>query len=126
MVGIIEDVVVKVEQFVVEVVQGSVMVEKFKFNLVLLEYLFVFDDVDMVMFFGSEGEMGVFVNYVLLMLILKFGFLFVSNDDIEIKYYVFGGFVEINFEGLIVLVEYVGEVDGVQCFDFDQYIKVVE
>ncbi len=102
------------------------MADKLKFNLVSPEQLLVSADVDMVTLPGSEGEMGVLANHAPLMSTLKSGFLSVSNDSAETKYYVLGGFAEVNPEGLTVLAEHAGEVDGAQRSDFDRHIKAAE
>ncbi len=102
------------------------MAEKLQFSLVSPERLVLSEDVDMVTLPGTEGDFGVLQAHAPMMSTLKSGILSVQNDGSESRYYVLGGFAEVNPEGLTVLAEHAGELDDAQRADFDRHVAAAE
>jgi F-type H+-transporting ATPase subunit epsilon len=81
------------------------MAEKIAFDLVAPERLLLSQAVDMVTIPGSEGYMGVMAGHMPLVSILRAGMINMLDNGIETRFFIMGGFAEINATKVIVLAE---------------------
>ena len=78
---------------------------KITFDLVSPERLLLTQAVDMVTIPGSEGYMGVMAGHMPLVSTLRAGMINMLNDGLETRFFIMGGFAEINESKVIVLAE---------------------
>ena len=81
------------------------MADKIKFDLVSPERLLLSRQVDMVTVPGTEGYMGVMAGHAPLVSTLRAGMIDVNVDGKDDRYFIRGGFAEINAEKITVLAE---------------------
>src|SRR6185295_4530558 len=88
------------------------MAEPLKFDLVSPEQLLVSDDVESVVVPGGEGYFTVFARHAPLMSTLKPGLLEVKGLSGAVqKFFVRGGFADVNPAGLTILADQVIPLD---------------
>jgi F-type H+-transporting ATPase subunit epsilon len=78
---------------------------KINFDLVSPERLLLSQAVDMVTIPGSEGYMGVMAGHMALVSTLRAGMINIRNDGAETRFFIMGGFAEINASQITVLAE---------------------
>src|ERR1700753_1196832 len=99
------------------------MAAKISFDLVSLERLLLSQAVDMVTIPGSEGYMGVMAGHMPLVSTLRAGMINMLNDGTETRFFIMGGFAEINAEKVIVLAEDALPMTELDLAVLDQRIK---
>jgi len=80
-------------------------VATFRLELVTAERMVFSDDVDMVIAWGLEGQLGILPHHAPLMTILQPGELIIKKDDKETYMAVSGGFLEVRPDKVIVLAD---------------------
>jgi F-type H+-transporting ATPase subunit epsilon len=100
------------------------MTDKISFDLVSPERLLLSTDAEMVTIPGTEGGMGVMAGHMPLISTLRPGVIAVSGG--EQRFYVMGGFVEVNPTKLTVLAEEAVAVAELDAAALDQRIKNAE
>jgi F-type H+-transporting ATPase subunit epsilon len=100
------------------------MTDKISFDLVSPERLLLSTDAEMVTIPGTEGDMGVMAGHMPLISTLRPGVIAVSGG--EQRFYVMGGFVEVNPTKLTVLAEEAVAVAELDAAALDQRIKNAE
>lgn len=86
----------------------------FRLEIVTAERMVYSDDVDMVIAWGIEGQLGILPHHAPLMTMLQPGELIVKKDNKETYMAVSGGFLEVRPDKVIVLAdacERAGEID---------------
>jgi F-type H+-transporting ATPase subunit epsilon len=81
------------------------MPAKILFDLVSPERLLLSKSVDMVTVPGSEGYMGVMAGHASLVSTLRAGMIDMLDDGQDTRFFIRGGFAEINAEKVTVLAE---------------------
>ncbi|HEY5085024.1 MAG TPA: F0F1 ATP synthase subunit epsilon [Rhizomicrobium sp.] len=81
------------------------MPAKILFDLVSPERLLLSKPVDMVTVPGSEGYMGVMAGHASLVSTLRAGMIDMLDDGQDTRFFIRGGFAEINAEKITVLAE---------------------
>jgi F-type H+-transporting ATPase subunit epsilon len=81
------------------------MTGKIIFDLVSPERLLLSKPVDMVTVPGSEGYMGVMAGHASLVSTLRAGMIDMEDDGQDTRFFIRGGFAEINAEKITVLAE---------------------
>jgi len=81
------------------------MADKILFELVSPEKLLLSKAVDMVTVPGTEGYMGVMVGHSPLVSTLRAGMIDMKDDGVDTRFFIRGGFVEINPGKVTVLAE---------------------
>ncbi|HKD48833.1 MAG TPA: F0F1 ATP synthase subunit epsilon [Rhizomicrobium sp.] len=81
------------------------MAGKIVFDLVSPERLLLSRPVDIVTVPGSEGYMGVMAGHASLVSTLRAGMIDMQDDGQDTRFFIRGGFVEINSEKITVLAE---------------------
>ncbi len=81
------------------------MADKILFDLVSPEKLLLSKSVDMVTVPGTEGYMGVMAGHASLVSTLRAGMIDMRDDDQDSRFFIRGGFVEINATKITVLAE---------------------
>src|ERR1700760_4573087 len=81
------------------------MVAKIAFDLVSPERLLLTAEADMVTVPGTEGYMGVMAGHAPLVSTFRGGMIDVLKDGGDSRYFIRGGFVEVNAEKIIVLAD---------------------
>ncbi|HUO99227.1 MAG TPA: F0F1 ATP synthase subunit epsilon [Rhizomicrobium sp.] len=83
------------------------MADKISFDLVSPEKLLLSDEAEMITIPGREGDMGVMAGHMPLISTLRPGTITVKGgaEGAEQKFFVAGGFAEVNAEKLTVLAE---------------------
>jgi F-type H+-transporting ATPase subunit epsilon len=81
------------------------MAAKIIFDLVSPERLLLSKPVDMVTVPGSEGYMGVMAGHASLVSTLRAGMIDMEDDGQDTRFFIRGGFAEINAEKITVLAE---------------------
>jgi F-type H+-transporting ATPase subunit epsilon len=79
--------------------------KKIAFDLVSPERLLLSAQADMVTVPGTEGYMGVMAGHAPLVSTLRAGMIDVLKDGVDTRYFVRGGFAEVNAEKIIVLAD---------------------
>ena len=90
------------------------MAEKFKLTIVTPDREFYNDEVDMVEFNTTEGEMGIYAGHSPVTVIIKPGILTITQGDVVKNAALHAGFVQILQEEVTILaeiVEWPGEID---------------
>jgi F-type H+-transporting ATPase subunit epsilon len=96
---------------------------KITFDLVSPERLLLSQSVDMVTIPGSEGYMGVMAGHMPLVSTLRAGMINMLNDGSETRFFIMGGFAEINATQVIVLAEEALPMTELDLAVLDQRIK---
>jgi F-type H+-transporting ATPase subunit epsilon len=99
------------------------MADKINFDLVSPERLLLSQAVDMVTVPGSEGYMGVMAGHMPLVSSLRAGMIEMKNDGVETKYFIRGGFAEINATQITVLADEAIPMTEMDLAVLDQRIK---
>jgi F-type H+-transporting ATPase subunit epsilon len=99
------------------------MTGKINFDLVSPEKLLLSQAVDMVTVPGTEGYMGVMAGHMALVSGLRAGMIETRNDGVETKYFIRGGFAEINATQVTVLAEEAIPMTELDLAVLDQRIK---
>ena len=81
------------------------MADKIKFDLVSPERLLLSKQVDMVTVPGTEGYMGVIAGHAPLVSTLRAGMIDMQDEGTDTRFFIRGGFVEINPTKITVLAE---------------------
>jgi len=81
------------------------MADKIAFDLVSPEKLLLSGQADMVTVPGTEGYMGVMAGHAATVTTLRAGMIDVSNDGRDDRYFIRGGFAEINPAKITVLAD---------------------
>ncbi|HWY60846.1 MAG TPA: F0F1 ATP synthase subunit epsilon [Rhizomicrobium sp.] len=99
------------------------MVQKITFDLVSPERLLLSQAVDMVTIPGSEGYMGVAAGHMPLVSTLRAGMINMLDNGTETRFFIMGGFAEINASQVIVLAEEALPMSELDLAVLDQRIK---
>ena len=99
------------------------MAEKINFDLVSPERLLLSQAVDMVTIPGTEGYMGVMAGHMALVSALRAGMIDMKNDGVDTRYFIRGGFAEINATHVTVLAEEAIPMTELDLAVLDQRIK---
>jgi F-type H+-transporting ATPase subunit epsilon len=99
------------------------MADKITFDLVSPERLLLSQPVDMVTIPGSEGYMGVMAGHMALVSTLRAGMIDMLNDSGNTRFFIMGGFAEINATKVIVLAEEAIPMTELDLAVLDQRIK---
>src|SRR5215813_13869938 len=97
----------------------------FHFDLVSPEHLVFSGEVEHVVVPGTEGEFGVLAGHAPLIAMLRPGILKILGAD-EQHFMVFGGFAEVNPDGLTVLADRAAPVEEVDPALIDGEIRDLE
>jgi F-type H+-transporting ATPase subunit epsilon len=81
------------------------MAEKITFDLVSPERLLLSRPVDMVTVPGTEGYMGVLAGHAPLVTTLRAGMIDMLEDGVDTRFFIRGGFAEINATQITVLAD---------------------
>jgi F-type H+-transporting ATPase subunit epsilon len=93
--------------------------KKIAFDLVSPERLLLSEEADMVTVPGAEGYMGVMAGHMPLVSTLRAGMIDVLKDGQDSRYFIRGGFAEVNPEKIVVLAE-----EAIPMAEFD--LKVLD
>ncbi|MBM3568106.1 MAG: F0F1 ATP synthase subunit epsilon [Alphaproteobacteria bacterium] len=97
---------------------------KLSFDLVTPDRLLLSVGADMVVVPGAEGDFGVLPGHAPLISSLRPGVVDVhQSGKVDGRYYVAGGFAEVNAAGLTVLAEEAIAIQGLKRADLEQKIK---
>ena len=99
------------------------MANKIAFDLVSPEKLLLSAEADMVTVPGTEGYMGVMAGHAPLVSTLRAGMVDVQVDGKDDRYFIKGGFAEINPEKITVLAEEAIPMTELDLAVLDQRIK---
>src|SRR5580698_8359889 len=99
------------------------MPAKILFDLVSPERLLLSRPVDMVTVPGTEGYMGVMAGHASLVSTLRAGMIDVRNDGKDERYFIRGGFAEINAAKITVLADEAIPMTELDLAVLDQRIK---
>ena len=81
------------------------MANKIAFDLVSPERLLLSEEADMVTVPGADGYMGVMAGHAPLVSTLRVGMIDVNKDGQDSRYFIRGGFAEVNPKKIVVLAE---------------------
>lgn len=81
------------------------MAKTFKFEVVTPEKIFYSDDVDMIVFNRSDGEMGVLADHMPMVVAMEIGELRITKGEDTLIAAVADGFVEITDKGVTAIVD---------------------
>jgi F-type H+-transporting ATPase subunit epsilon len=101
------------------------MTDKIAFDLVSPERLLLSTEAEMVTIPGSEGDMGVMAGHMPLISTLRPGVVALSGASAQ-RFYVSGGFAEVNPKKLTVLAEEAMPLAELDAQALDQRIKDAE
>jgi F-type H+-transporting ATPase subunit epsilon len=96
---------------------------KIIFDLVSPGRLLLSQAVDMVTVPGSEGYMGVMAGHMALVSTLRAGMINMLSDGAETRFFIMGGFAEINAQQITVLAEDALPMSELDLAVLDQRIK---
>jgi F-type H+-transporting ATPase subunit epsilon len=99
------------------------MADKIAFDLVSPERLLLSQAVDMVTIPGSEGYMGVMAGHMALVSTLRAGMINMLDNGTETRFFIMGGFAEINASKVIVLAEEALPMSEMDLAVLDQRIR---
>jgi len=103
------------------------MADPFKFELVSPERLLVSGDVEQVLVPGAEGDMTVFAKHAPVLTTLRPGLLDIGfPGGKNQRFFIRGGFAEVNPAGLIVLAETAIDLEELKAEQLAQAIKDAE
>jgi len=100
--------------------------KKIAFDLVSPERLLLSEDADMVTVPGTEGYMGVMAGHAPLVSTLRPGLIDVNRDGRDTRFFIRGGFAEVNPQKIVVLAEEAIPMAEFDIAALDQRIKDVE
>jgi F-type H+-transporting ATPase subunit epsilon len=98
------------------------MADKIIFDLVSPERLLLSKPVDMVTVPGSEGYMGVMAGHAALVSTLRAGMIDMEDEGQDTRFFIRGGFAEINAEKITVLAEEAVPISELDIAVLDQRI----
>ena len=98
------------------------MGDKILFDLVSPERLLLSKQVDMVTVPGTEGYMGVLAGHAPLVSTLRAGMIDMKDEGVDTRFFIRGGFVEINATKVTVLAEQAIPLDELDLAALDQSI----
>ena len=82
------------------------MADKLNFELVSPERMLADETCDMVVMPGEEGDLGILVEHAPIVTLLRPGVVALyQGDNVEKRFFVSGGFAEVNPKGCILLTE---------------------
>ena len=99
------------------------MADKILFDLVSPERLLLSKRVDMVTVPGTEGYMGVIAGHAPLVSTLRAGMIDMQDDGTDTRFFIRGGFAEINPTKITVLAEQAIPFSELQLATLDQSIS---
>jgi F-type H+-transporting ATPase subunit epsilon len=99
---------------------------KIAFDLVSPERLLLSEEADMVTVPGAEGYMGVMAGHAPIVSTLRAGMIDVEKDGQDRRFFIRGGFTEINPEKIVVLAEEAIPMEEFDLQVLDQRIKDTE
>ena len=99
------------------------MADKIHFDLVSPEKLLLSQPADMVTVPGTEGYMGVMAGHMPLVSALRAGMIDMKNDGVDTRFFIRGGFAEINATQITVLAEEAIPMTELDLAVLDQRIK---
>ncbi|MGN6517271.1 MAG: F0F1 ATP synthase subunit epsilon [Rhizomicrobium sp.] len=99
---------------------------KIAFDLVSPERLLLSEEADMVTVPGAEGYMGVMAGHAPIVSTLRAGMIDVQKDGRDSRFFIRGGFAEINPEKIVVLAEEAIPMEEFDIAVLDQRIKDTE
>jgi F-type H+-transporting ATPase subunit epsilon len=99
---------------------------KIAFDLVSPERLLLSEEADMVTVPGAEGYMGVMAGHAPIVSTLRAGMIDVEKDGQDRRFFIRGGFTEINPEKIVVLAEEAIPMEEFDIQVLDQRIKDTE
>ena len=102
------------------------MAETISFDLVSPERLLLSTRADMVTVPGTDGYMGVMAGHMSLISTLRPGMVDVLKDGKDTKYFIRGGFAEVNAEKITVLAEEAIPMAELAVETIDQRIRGAE
>jgi F-type H+-transporting ATPase subunit epsilon len=103
------------------------MPDPFKFELVSPERLLVSGEVEQVLVPGAEGDMTILARHAPVLTTLRPGLLDIGHTSGEHqRFFIRGGFAEVNPAGLIVLAETAIDLDELKADQLAQAIKDAE
>ena len=102
------------------------MADTISFDLVSPERLLLSTHADMVTVPGTDGYMGVMAGHMSLISTLRPGMVDVLKDGKDTKYFIRGGFVEVNAEKITVLAEEAIPMAELAVETIDQRIRDAE
>jgi F-type H+-transporting ATPase subunit epsilon len=102
------------------------MADKIAFDLVSPERLLLTEEADMVTVPGAEGYMGVMAGHMPLVSTLRAGMIDVLKDGTDRRFFIRGGFTEINPGKIVVLAEEAIPMEEFDLAVLDQRIKDTE
>jgi len=102
------------------------MADKIAFDLVSPERLLISDRADMVTIPATEGYMGVMAGHAPVVTTLRHGMIDVSNDGTNTRFFIRGGFAEINAAKINVLAEAAIPMTEMDIAVIDQQIRDAE
>ncbi len=102
------------------------MADTIAFDLVSPERLLVSTDADMVTVPGTDGYIGVMAGHMSLISTLRPGLIDVQKDGKDTRYFIRGGFAEINPEKITVLAEEAIPMSDMALETLDQRIRDAE
>jgi F-type H+-transporting ATPase subunit epsilon len=102
------------------------MTDKIAFDIVSPERLLISDSADMVTVPGTEGYMGVMAGHSPVVTTLRPGMIDITNNGTDSRYFIRGGFAEINADKVTVLAEEAIPFSELDLAVIDQRIKDVE
>ncbi|MEJ1969908.1 MAG: F0F1 ATP synthase subunit epsilon [Rhizomicrobium sp.] len=102
------------------------MANKIAFDLVSPERLLLSDDADMVTIPATEGYMGVMAGHAPVVTTLRPGMIDVLKDGLDTKYFIRGGFAEVNAAKVTVLAEEAIPMTEMDLAVLDQRIRDAE
>jgi F-type H+-transporting ATPase subunit epsilon len=100
--------------------------KKIAFDLVSPERLLLSEEADMVTVPGADGYMGVMAGHAPLVSTLRVGMIDVLKDGQDSRYFIRGGFAEVNAEKIIVLADEAIPMAEFDLAVLDQRIKDTE
>ncbi len=103
------------------------MADKLKFELVSPERLLLSEEAEQVTVPGTEGEFGVLAHHAPFMTALRPGMIKVEGgEEGDRQVFVWGGFAEVNEQGLTILAEEAQLMEDVDMTALGQRIKNLE
>src|SRR5690242_12502452 len=102
------------------------MADKIAFDLVSPERLLLSGQADMVTLPGTEGYFGVIAGHMPVISTLRPGVIDVQTDGKDEKYFVLGGFAEVNPDKVTVLAEEALAMSDMDVARLEQKIKDTE
>src|SRR5258706_6816503 len=99
------------------------MAERISFDLVSPERLLLATDADMVTVPGADGYMGVMAGHMPLISTLRTGMIDVYRDGKDTRFFIRGGFAEVNAHKITVLAEEAVPMSELALETLDQRIR---